>query len=182
MCRKLSCVLVLGAMLVLLAQCAYPQKVWEARIAESRGEPYNPYYLSTSEPVVDSPWTYFLYGNRCNYSGHRGYIIRDPLYKDRKNIYDRSGRRKGYVQQDLLYRDTKNIYDRSGRRIGRVKQHLLYNDTKIIYDRSGYKKGTIRQDPLYDDRKIIYDRSGRRKGYLKQDPLYKGRTNIWPVN
>ena len=179
MCRKLNCVLLLGAIFLLLVQCAYPQKVWEARIAESRGEPYSPYYLSTSEPVVDSPWTYFLYGTQCTYSGRSGYFLRDPLYKERKNIYDRSGRKKGYVQQDMLYKDTKNIYDRDGRRIGRVKQHPLYNDTKIIYDRNWRKKGTIRQDPLYNDRKIIYDRSGRRGGYLRKDPLYKGRANIY---
>jgi hypothetical protein len=30
--------------------------------------------------------------------------------EDRKNLYDRSGRRKGYLEEDLLLKDRVNIY------------------------------------------------------------------------
>jgi uncharacterized protein YxjI len=121
--------------------------------------------IATSNPsLADS--------DKSSLTANKGYLQRDPVFKNRTNIYDRSGRRKGYVQQDVLFKDARNIYDRSGRKIGRVKQDPLFSDTQIIYDRSGRKRGYVRQDPVFKDTKVIYDRNGRKEGYLKQDSLF----------
>jgi hypothetical protein len=35
-------------------------------------------------------------------SGQSGYLKKDPIFKDRTNIYDRDGAQKGYIKQDPL--------------------------------------------------------------------------------
>lgn len=86
MYQKLRCVFVLGAMITILIQCAYPQKLWEATVAESKGEPYNPYYFSTPEPVVDSYSTYISYD-------HKGRVIVTEGYHSNTRLYNTHIRR-----------------------------------------------------------------------------------------
>ncbi len=99
-----------------------------------------------------------LLSTSLGFSGDRtGYLKRDPLFKNRVNIHDRSGSVDGYLKKDPLFRNRVNIYDSQGR-----------------------QKGYLKKDYLFEDRTDIYNQTGRQKGYLKQDSLFENRTNRWP--
>ena len=85
--------------------------------------------LMFSGGLIDNSWADSY---RSDHIVRKGYLQQDILFKNRTNIYDKSGRKKGYVQQDVIFKDTRNIYDRDGRRTGRVKQDPLFSDTKIM--------------------------------------------------
>jgi hypothetical protein len=57
------------------------------------------------------------------------YIVQDPIMEERKNLHDRSGRRKGYLEEDRLFKDRVDIYKyrrpvgwRSGMASGRLDE------------------------------------------------------------
>jgi hypothetical protein len=86
------------------------------------------------------------------FSGHSGYLKKDPISENRVKIYDKNGSLEGYTKKDPISADRWNIYDSKGR-----------------------QKGSVKQDPLSEDRKNIYDKDGHQDGYLKKGPLFEDR-------
>jgi hypothetical protein len=135
--------------------------------------------LIGSTYIIALPNLSFAGDHNKRQSGRSGYLKTDPLFEDRLNIYDDSGRVKGYIKQDNLFKNRKNIYDEDGRQKGYLHDDYLYKGRTNIYDKHGGRKGYLKDDSLFEGRKNIYNNKGRRKGYLKEDSLFDDRYDIY---
>ena len=81
--------------------------------------------------MVVAPYPSLADSDKSTPTFNKGYLQQDVLFKNRMNIYDRSGRKKGYVQQDILFR-----LDRSGAELkAEAKSYALPIPTYFVFDR-----------------------------------------------
>jgi hypothetical protein len=66
--------------------------------------------------------------SKSSRSGRAGYVQKDPIFHDRCDIYDRSGRMRGYTERDPVFKDRVDIYDRKGRQEGHVERDPLFQN------------------------------------------------------
>ena len=98
--------------------------------------------------VHSASWADYSKSSR---SGRAGYVQKDPIFRDRCDIYDRSGRMRGYTERDPIFKDRVDIHDRRGRREGYVEKDSLFQNRWNLYDRDGRKEGYVVQDSIITD-------------------------------